>query len=206
MEPITGSLIGNPRIHTLNQLIMKHKDFILNIHKRLAEISIGASSLRNQGAPKVIEISRNYMINNIKLSKLFERLADEEMFLKFLNYHTGKLKNKYPEKGKNWGTARKALNLFFREVVYNKFLSDKFGLSKNLKKYNLNIRNLEVPLDDDVAKGISNDSKKALPKWETIKNLTSKFSKKYQKEAKEIAKYKGIARIHLDLLYWRSKT
>jgi len=97
------------------------------------------------------------------------------------------------------------LNLFFREAVYNKFISDHYKLPTDLGKFNKLIRHLEVPLDFDVATGIYKDKNGTIPKWISIKKLTKNVSDIYQREALAIAGSKQIARVHLDLIYWRQR-
>ncbi len=105
----------------------------------------------------------------------------------------------FPENGKSWGAARKGLNLFFRDVIYNYYLRQKLDINDNS---HVHLQNLEVPLDKDVALGLKNN-KSNLDKWVSIKSLTKEISDKYQNAAKEIAVEKGVLRIHLDLEYWR---
>lgn len=183
---------------------MTDKEFIDKIHKRISIVCIGASALRNQGAPGIVEVARNYF-SNISLDEYFESLSNSDKFNVFLDSHTNKLVEKFPDNGKSWGAARKGLNLFFRELVYNKFITDYYNFPINIRDFNEIIKNLEVPLDLDVATGIYIDSNFVLSKWESIKKLNIEMSKLYQKEALKIAKSKNIARVHLDLFYWREK-
>jgi hypothetical protein len=97
----------------------------------------------------------------------------------------------------------KDLNLFFRDVVYNKYLADLLNMPTDYKENLKTLRNLEVPLDRDVATGL-NKTFDDLPKWTTIKDLNEKQSKLFQDRALTYADNKGIARIHLDLEFWRS--
>lgn len=184
---------------------MDKKEFIHNVIWRLSNISVGASALRNQGAPGIVEAARVYFREEIELAKLFKALSSNKRYKKFLDTHTSNLLKTFPSKGKSWGAARKGLNLYFREVVYNKFISDYYGLPKNMNKYNIAIAFLEVPLDRDVATGIRRDAGEELPKWKSIRDLDKRISDVYQNAAMAIAKEEGVARIHLDLKYWRQK-
>ena len=184
---------------------MTQNDFIDKIHKRLSIVSVGASALRNQGASGIIGIARDYFYQSISLDDYLDKLVSPDKFPEFLDDHTQKLLKIFPSDGKSWGAARKGLNLFFREAVYNKFISDHYKLSTDLNTFNKLIRQLEVPLDFDVAAGIYKDKNGAIPKWISIKKLTKKVSDIYQKEALAIADSKKIARVHLDLIYWRQR-
>jgi hypothetical protein len=124
-----------------------------------------------------------------------------------LDYHTERLQRAFPYKCRgNFGAARKTLNLFFREIIYNKYLSDRFNLPKEYKKNVEVIRWLEVPLDSHVALGIKRDYPELPLKWRSIKRLRAEESDLYQKCALEIADEMGTARIHLDILYWRPRS
>jgi hypothetical protein len=184
---------------------MTQNDFIDKIHKRLSIVSVGASALRNQGASGIVDIARDYFYQSISLDDYIEKLSSPDRFAKFLDDHTQKLLKVFPADGKSWGAARKGLNLFFREAVYNKFISDHYKLPTDLTDFNKLIRQLEVPLDFDVATGIYKDKNGTIPQWISIKKLTKEVSDIYQKEALAIADSKKIARVHLDLIYWRQR-
>ena len=62
---------------------------------------------------------------------------------------------------------------------------------------------MEVPLDKDVAKGIIKDSLNKNLKWQNIKRLTPHSSEEFQNEALIIAGKENIARVNLDVKYWR---
>jgi hypothetical protein len=187
-------------LHSLLTLAMKmNQKYIDYLQKRIAESAIGASTLRNQGAPGVVEAARSYLMK-IKLKNL-SNIKEEPEYIRFLNRHTGKLKNKFHGRAKgNWGAARKALNIFIRDVAYNLVLTEWYGIDQIMPW-------LEVPLDNDVIKGIKKDKRKALelPNWNSIRKLEKHESRKFQKEAKHIGDAEGVYRVHLDLKYWRAK-
>lgn len=182
---------------------MTENTFLRKMKRRLAQIAIGPSALRNQGAEKVVEIARDYVEKSINYSDFFNALKDQKRFNKYLDKHTELLKDKFPAEGKSWGAARKAINLYLRESVYNNFIADHYNLSSDFAKFNHAIRFLEIPLDRSVSIGIVSDFTGQLPKWTTIKNLTPEVSAAYQIGAKIIAETQKIARVHLDLIYWR---
>ncbi len=184
---------------------MDNIEFINNVIWRLSNISVGASALRNQGAPGIVEAARVYFREEIELDKFFIALSTSKGYRKYLDTHTSNLLETFPSKGKSWGAARKGLNLYFREIVYNKFISDYYGMPKKMDRYNDAIAFLEVPLDKDVATGIRRDAEEELPKWISIRDLDKGISDVYQEAAMNIAKQEGVARIHLDLKYWRQK-
>ena len=189
--------------------MIKKDEFIYDVKKRLANISIGPSAIRNQGAPGIVAISRDYFIRSINLVSFFDSLNNQNRFDKYLNRNTMKLLNEFPKAGKSWGAARKGLNLYFRELVYNKFIAEHYKLPVSRLEFDSLISPLEVPLDKDVAAGIKIDAMKldiSLPSWPRIISLTPEVSAEYQNAALRIANNKKIARVHLDLTYWRNKS
>lgn len=136
-------------------------------------------------------------LGGIDLSK-FSALSIKE-FAQQLDKETNFLANSFPSEGEgNWGAARKSINIFLRDVLYSRHLCEHFNLA-HIEPW------LEIPLDSDVYKGLSLDSKETLPKWPRIKKLDSEVSGKLQNVAKKIAKSLGVSRIHLDVRYWRSE-
>ena len=173
---------------------MKMK-YIKLLQNRTGELAIGRSTLRNQGAPKVIETARNYL-KTMNLKPL-NKVSSQNDYLKYLDKHTIKLSQTFPKGAKgNWGAARKAINIFIRDCLYNQYLSAEYNLNK-LEKW------LEVPLDNDVATNIRKKCK-TLPTWKSIKSLTQDVSNQYQQCAQIIGNKEKVARVHLDIKYWRN--
>lgn len=136
-------------------------------------------------------------LGGIDLSKFSAPSIKE--FTEQLDKETNSLANSFPSEGEgNWGAARKSINIFLRDVLYSRHLCEHFNLAR-IEPW------LEVPLDSYVYKGLSLDSKEALPKWPRIKKLDSEVSGKLQNIATNIAKSLGVSRIHLDVRYWRSE-
>lgn len=182
---------------------MKDSTFLLQIHKRISIISVGASALRNQGASGIIKIARDYFFQ-IDIDEFVRALETKCTYNLFLNEHTEGLISNFPENGKSWGAARKGLNLFFREIAYNKFFSDYYDFPRDFVEFNEKFNFLEVPLDRDVALSIYNETDMILPKWKSIKTLTQESSDLYQVAANKIAESEKTARVNLDLKYWRN--
>lgn len=174
---------------------------INKLQRRIAQISVGASALRNQGAKGIIGICREYFENSINL-KEFRKVLESKEYKSYLDKHTDKLVSKFPEGGKSWGAARKGLNLFFRDVVYNFYLANYLEISADEEENKKVLKNLEVPLDKDVATGLI-EKYPDLPKWKSIRKLTKNESEIYQKIAFKYAEELNIPRIHLDLEFWR---
>lgn len=174
--------------------------FLEQLQEGTAERAIGPSTLRRQGARGVVQAARNYL-KTIDLSAL-AKLSDEDGFKDFLNSHTNQLADSFPEGARgNWGAARKALNIFFRDCAYNKYLSQEYRLEpvKSL---------LEVPLDAHSTSGISKhrskEAKKPLLRWRGVKALTEDVNTAYQEAALSLAKEFSVDRVDLDYFFWRS--
>ena len=175
------------------------------LQRRLAQVAIGPSAIRNQGAPGLITILRDYLEKRIDLKLFIDSLDDEAKYKAFLNKHTSNIVEKFPNHAKSWGAARKGLNLFLREIVYSHFFSTQFSFPNEFNKFNEFVKFMEVPLDKEVANGLIFDSNGLLPKWVSIKYLTLEESYRYQNQALIIATKEQIARVNLDLMYWRNK-
>jgi hypothetical protein len=180
---------------------MKQAELIKQIHRRAAQVSVGASAIRNQGGRGLIKHCRDYFEKSIDL-KEFAKVVKKDSYQNYLDIRTKELLALFPEGGRSWGAARKGLNLFFREVVYNRYLAAYLRLPLGLENDMQTLRHLEVPLDKDVASGLIARFPE-LPKWNRIKNLTPKAHKIFQDKALEYATSRGVARVHLDLEFWR---
>jgi len=175
---------------------MQEKEFLELMQRYVANISIGASTLRNQGAKGVAEAARDFLAE-LDLSGLKKiKPAD---YPKTLKKWTCDLKEKLPKGAQHWGTARKAINVFMIQVFLNRFMAEKYEMDK-FKDV------LETPLDSNASKGLKRLSPKTrLPSWHSIKGLTYESSKKYQECASKVAQQNGLTRACLDIILWRPK-
>ena len=159
------------------------------MHKRAANGAVGPSTIRGMAPKGTAKIIKDYLrgvdIRTIK--------ADSESgFLKKLDALTEGLVTTLPHGSKHWGMARKCVNIFLRNCLYNRYLCSYYKLEL-LEKW------LEVPLDSHVGKGlIAQPEAIALPRWKKVKKLTREESDQYQNFALALAKKKNVSRIHLD--------
>ncbi len=161
---------------------------------RTAELAIGHSTLRNQGAPLVAAAARQFLAG---MDLAAFSVDSEEAFVTVLNSETANLVGVLPNRARNWGAARKALNIFVRDCVYDRFLCEHFTLAP-IHPW------LELPLDSYAAVGLRETSiGKRLPKWQTIKRLTQEDSAAYQQVACRVAARVGCYRVDLDIYLWR---
>jgi len=170
-----------------------------NFRERLANIIISASTLRNQGAPGVIDTARDFL-KNLDLEKFVT--DNERDFLEELDRQTLLLKHSFPLQAQHWGAARKAINLFLAESFYHRFVCASYHLEK-IESF------LETPLDSQVGKFLFTEAMKRgvqdLPRWQGLKHLTLDDSRCYQDFANQLAKDKGYARVFLDVTIWQPK-
>lgn len=171
---------------------MKPNDFIKTLRRKVAFTAIGPSALRGQGKG-VLRASQDFLAQ-MSLARIPKSSA--KRFQHWLDRQTELLLNSLPIKNRPWGAARKAINLFLREALYNKYLSEQFKL-QSIESW------LEVPLDSAVAKGLRLNSKRGeLPLWPGLKNLEANVSEVFQAFASKQANLKGFARVHLDMYLW----
>ena len=164
------------------------------MQKRVANLSIGSSTLRGQGKnAKRIAIG---FLKNMDLGG-FSNINNEREFTDRLNYHTKLLKEQLPNR--SWGAARKALNIFMFQAAHDIYLSEGYHL-KDIISF------LEVPLDNFNGKGLVKEARQRNLKlhWRSIKDLNKDDSDRFQRFAKQYAKDKyNCERCYLDLYFWR---
>lgn len=169
-------------------------ELIDRLQVRTAMLAIGRSTLRSQGAPGMVVAARRFL-RNLDLNLL--SVNTSEHFMEVLDIQTNLLASQFPGKGQgNWGAARKSLNIFMRDVYYCHPLCEHFKLAV-LEPW------LEVPLDSHVHNGLLSDATNKINSWPGVKALTPEISNQLQNTASAIAKSLGVARIHLDVRYWR---
>lgn len=176
---------------------MKKDDlFFRDMQRYIAVTTIGPSALRNQGSAGVIKAAQNHL-STIDLGCF--RTKDEKTFLKTLDARTEELQNILPKGARNWGAARKACNLFLRDICYNRFLCERHGIADSEEW-------MEIPLDGLVAKALKRKGKRGgLPHWPGINGLTPEVSARFQTFARDIAAEQGISRVHLDMRLWTTE-
>jgi len=169
------------------------KSFLKAVHGRTAIVSIASSTVRGQPAGTVA--AAREFLTGIRLASF--ATEDESAFVSTLNTTTSKLMDKLPKR--NWGVARKCLNIFLRDALYNVYLRDDYGLALAEKFY-------EVPLDKYVATELKKRSERGqLPAWPGVKHLDPTTSERFQRFAQTVALRRKIARVHLDAIFWTER-
>ena len=153
---------------------------------------MGPSALRGQGEG-VLRVTQQFL-GKMDLSRMPTSSPSE--YRKWMARQTRLLLAKLPVNNRPWGAARKALNLFMRDVLYNQYLDKQYKISKIASW-------LEVPLDSAVAKGLKHRAGRGkLPRWPGLKRLTPRVSSKFQSFADSHARTQGLERVHLDIYLW----
>ena len=166
---------------------------IWDVQRFVAYVAIGPSTLRNQGACGMARAASQYL-EGIGLKAY--SVASEPDFHKRLEQDTDRLQRKFPSGGQNWGSARKALNVFLRDAYYNYYLRKHFDLGKSEEYY-------EIPLDSNVVRALKDRAPtRSLPGWTSIKGLKPEVNRSFQAFAREQAHKEGLARVHMDALLW----
>lgn len=182
---------------------MTEIEFDKLILRRLSQISTGASAFRNQGASGLVRAAQGYFEHQVPVGQFVNSLSNNSHYNDFLKHHTDSLLSVLPNGAQNWGVARKGLNLFLREIVYNSFLAEKYKIPTRMSEFNIFAQNMEVPLDGHVAKALISKSNPLMPSWNSLKRLTQETSDIYQLQAIIVASQMRTARINLDLKFWR---
>lgn len=167
-------------------------DFIKRIQEKVAVSTVGPSALRGQGKG-VLKTTREFL-TNVKLERMPK--SNQKLYRRWLDRQTDALLGILPVRGRPWGAARKALNLFMRDVLYNQYLSEHFKMNR-IESW------LEIPLDSVVAKALKKTAgRSGLPSWPGLKHLTPEISEVFQRFATNYASHKNIQRVHLDIYLW----
>jgi N-glycosylase/DNA lyase len=171
---------------------MEDEKFLKAVQVFLAN-SISISTVRRMGPTGTLARIRQFLKEEVDLKIIGE--SDPAHFQDTLNDLTAKLRRRLSPESRHWGVARKCLNLFFRDALYNYYLRNAYGLKK-FEPY------MEIPLDSNVGRRLRKEDR-SLPAWRTVKGLTPELSARFQKAAAQIAKRDDTCRVHLDVKYWR---
>ena len=159
--------------------------------------AIGASTVRNQGASGVVDATRKFL-SEMALGPF--GTTGRAGFADALERETKALQKALPKEAASWGLARKALNVFLRNCLYNYYLRRDFQLNRAELFF-------ELPLDRLAVTGLKKTLKRelkrqvrvrSLPIWRGVKNLSQDDSARFQEYASCLAQSRVYARVHLD--------
>lgn len=166
---------------------------IANLRRRTAELSVGASTVRGAGAAGTVAAARRALAR-IPLEEF--AVSSKTKFVRALDRQTLQVKASLPNRARHWGVARKVLNIFMRSCVYNRPLARAYAIA-HLEPW------LELPLDSQVARGLSTCSAVPVPMWRTVKGLSEGENRTYQEAAIALARRRSVHPIHLEACWWR---
>lgn len=170
-------------------------EILTNLRLRTAELSVGASTVRGLGVPGVVRAARS-ALKRVNLKRF--RVRSRQAFRRALDRETEVIRRSLPRGAQHWGVARKVLNVFLRNIVHNRHLSEAFGV-RHIDEW------LELPLDRQVGEGIRAEREGAhLPRWHTIKGLEPRVGEDFQEAARAHAAVVGVSSILLEYLWWRA--
>lgn len=192
--------------------------------------SFSTSATRNQGKGVQLAIKEG-ICEHFKLKNFKDSLKQKkpQAFTAFLDDLTRKIAGKPGYEKKKignkevktrtgdtvkWGTARKCINLFLRNLVNYGMLWQYLDISEKEFANEGVISKLELPLDSYAIKGLKSAIQKSKLPFEktdhdalngfSIIHLTPDRSRTLQSMAKVVAKQKNICPVELDILFWRN--
>ena len=140
---------------------MSEEELIRAIQRYVAVSAIGVTAVR--GRTRGVLAATRAFAASVDLRRF--GVADEATFRASLDEATDTLRQQLPADGQHWGVARKALNLFLRDALYNHYLRTAFRLDTAEAWF-------EVPLDSIVAAALAKRCPQAgLPPWGTVKGF-----------------------------------
>jgi hypothetical protein len=174
---------------------MQDQEFIQTIQSRAARIAVGPSAVRGRGHGGVSKAAREYL-RAVRLSRFGTH--KKHIFLRALDDGTEGLRLSLPKSAQKWGLARKIINIFLRDCAYTSYLADEYNLMRAEYFF-------EIPLDSITARALKKSAGRGKhPSWPGVVNVTQELNSIFQVAAQTEAKQFGIARLHLDALWWAS--
>jgi hypothetical protein len=177
-------------------MITLPRDILAALRWRTARSALGASSMRGAGSRGVVDAGRRFLCV-LELQRFAVPTAAR--FRRELDRATNELVRAFPRKARRWGLARKGINIFLRDCLYTIYLREAYGLGIAEQFF-------EVPLDSLTGRALYEASLRRLPRWRTVRGLKPDVSDEFQEVALDLANRRGIARVHLDAIWWGQRT
>jgi hypothetical protein len=172
---------------------MTRQEFLTTIQSRAARGAVSPSAVRGRGHRGTVAAARSFL-RQVDLTQF--GCSNARDFAKALNRTTGRLQRVLPLRGRRWGIARKVLNIFLRDCLYTTHLESAYHLAR-AECF------LELPLDSITGTQLKRAAGRGrLPQWPGVRHLKSSVSAKFQRAADAEATRQGIARVHLDAVWF----
>lgn len=166
------------------------RDFLKMIQRKVAASALPGTALGGRGAAGAIAVARD-VLAELPLREF--ALCRASTFGRYLDGATDTLLRRLPRHAQGWGIARRAVDLFLREALYDAYLREQYRLHRTE-------RWLELPMDAAAATYLRDaDPAASLPAWRGIRQLVPTQNAAWQGIASAVAQQMGIARVHLDL-------
>ena len=171
---------------------MRPTDFVGRVQRKVALSAVAPSMLRGQGRG-LVGCAHGFLAA-LSLQRIPR--SSERRFMAWLDRQTRALDEAFPSRSRRWAAARKVINIFLRDALYNRYLNRAFRLSP-VEPW------LEVPLDGLVAARLKKlAARGTLPRWQGLKRATREECGAFQQFAQEAAETMGVERVHLDIYLW----
>ena len=171
---------------------MTSEELLSAIQSHAARGSVGPSTVRGRGNAGTAKAARAFL-RSIDLTTFG---SGSGAFIVALDHSTEELCAALPRAARHWGVARKVLNIFLRNCLYTRYLNATFRLDLTEDLF-------ELPLDSITALNLKRAAGRgALPPWPGVKHLSGTLNAQFQAAAAEEAAKLGIARVHLDAVWW----
>lgn len=170
-----------------------NSDLLRYIQSHVARGAITPSLARGRGRKGTIAKARSFL-RQLDLRPFGTTVA--ATFSDRLDQRTAELLRHFPPSAKQWGLARKALNVFLRDCLYNFYLRRANRLDKAEGLF-------ELPLDSITGTLIRREvGPRRLPPWRGLRGIDRQANAVYQALAADAARTYGIHRVHLDAYWW----
>lgn len=186
------SQAASPPIYDFGVLKVIQSGILEAVQSRAARAAVGASAARGRGNTGTVVAAREFL-RELDLAPFG---SSPKSFAQLLDRKTDELSAALPRRARHWGLARKLMNIFLRDCFYTTYLDEVFRL-RNAETH------FELPLDSVTARQLKRAAGRgALPPWPGVRHLSRPLSAQFQKAAETEARRRGIARVHLDALWW----
>ena len=168
-------------------------DLLHYIQSHVARGAITPSLARGKGRQGTVAKARSFL-RHLDLRPFGAAVAGA--FSDHLDEVTAELLRHFPASARQWGLARKALNVFLRDCLYNVYLrrANRLDRAEGL---------FELPLDSITGTLLRREvGPRRLPAWTGLKGVDRDANAVYQALAADAAHRYGIHRVHLDAYWW----
>lgn len=175
---------------------MTDADLVQHIQAFVARTATGPSAVRGPGNAGVGAAAREFL-GRPPLGAFGTQ--DAKVFIKDLDRETEQLRRSFPRGAQHWGLARKLINVFLRDAFYTVYLREAYRLDRAESL-------LELPLDSITVEHLLKEyAQGELPEWRGVRYVDRSTNATCQQAAAEVAARYGVARVHLDAVWYGTR-